>query len=222
MTTATPEGSSEAPTQETMREITRNIERINESHDDLRSYQAETAEQMRETDLLIRELFQETDRRMRETDRQMKETDRRLKRAEDLFTTQWGKLMESLVKGDLVKLLRSRDVEVERLAQRTEHSRGGEHYELDILAVNGEEVVAVEVKTTLRPENVKYFRDKLARFKEWWPEYQDRRVYGAMAYLQAGKEVAIHAERQGFFVIRATGSSSSILNAEDFKPRVFA
>jgi len=34
--------------------------------------------------------------------------------------------------------------------------------------------------------------------------------------------VTDHAERQGFFVIRATGESASIVNAEDFEPRVFA
>jgi len=29
------------------------------------------------------------------------------------------------------------------------------------------------------------------------------------------------AEKQGFFVIRATGSSSSIINEEDFRPKPF-
>ena len=185
----------------------------------------ETDRRMKETDRRAQETdrrMQETDRRMRETDRQMRETDRRLKKAEDLFTTQWGKLMESLVRGDLVKLLAGRDVRVQGLARDTLKRRGGESYEVDILAVNGEEIVAVEVKTTLRPEDVRRFRSKLGRFKEWWPEYRDRKVYGAMAFLQASDHVALHAERQGFFVIRATGDSASIVNAEDFEPRVFA
>ncbi|MXW01486.1 MAG: hypothetical protein F4X59_08440 [Holophagales bacterium] len=169
-----------------------------------------------------KERSEELDRRMKETDRQMKETDRRLKKAESLFTTQWGKLMESLVSGDLVRLLDGRGIGVRSLAQRTLTRRGGESYEVDIMAVNGEEIVVVEVKTTLRPEDVGRFHSKLVRFKEWWPEYRDRKVYGAMAYLQASDDVARHAERQGFFVIRATGDSASIVNAEDFEPRVFA
>ena len=160
--------------------------------------------------------------RQRETARQMRETDRRLQKAEDLFTTQWGKLMESLVRGDLVKLLAGRDIGVDGLARETLKRRGGESYEVDILAVNGEEVVAVEVKTTLRPEDVGRFRSKLGRFKEWWWEYRDCRVYGAMAWLQASDDVVRQAERQGFFVIRATGDSASIVNAEGFEPRVFA
>ena len=213
----THEAQGEAPT-ERLREFTRDIEAITESVRELRESQRETSEQMKETDRRMRE----TARQIQETDRQMRETDRRLKKAEDLFTTQWGKLMESLVRGDLVKLLAGRDVGVRGLARDTLKRRGGESYEVDILAVNGEEIVAVEVKTTLRPEDVRRFRSKLFRFKEWWPEYRDRKVYGAMAYLQASDHVALHAERQGFFVIRATGDSACIVNAEDFDPRVFS
>ena len=214
----TPQESREAPTIARLRELTRNIEAITDSYRELRESQRKTDEQMKETDRLIKE----NAARQRETDRQMRETDRRLQKAEDLFTTQWGKLMESLVRGDLVKLLAGRGIGVDGLARETLKRRGGESYEVDILAVNGEEVVVVEVKTTLRPEDVGRFRSKLGRFKEWWWEYRDCRVYGAMAYLQASDDVARHAERQGFFVIRATGDSASIVNAEDFEPRVFA
>jgi hypothetical protein len=191
------EERGEEPTLERLRELTRNIEAITESFRELRESQRETAEQMQETD-------------------------RRLKKAEDLFTTQWGKLMQSLVRGDLVRLLDGRGIGVRSLAHQTLARRGGESYEVDIVAVNGEEIVVVEVKTTLRPEDVRRFRSKLGRFKEWWSEYRDRKVYGAMAFLQAADGVALHAERQGFFVIRATGDSASIVNAEDFEPRVFA
>lgn len=209
------EERDEAPTLERLRELTRNIEAITESVRELRGSQKEAKG-------ALERQMKETDRRMKETDRQMRETDRRLQKAEDLFTTQWGKLMESLVRGDLVRLLAGRDVGVYGLARETLKRRGGESYEVDILARNGEEIVAVEVKTTLRPEDVGRFRSKLGRFKEWWPEYGDRKVYGAIAYLRASDEVALHAERQGFFVIRATGDSASIVNAEDFEPRVFA
>ncbi len=40
----------------------------------------------------LKEQSKQTERQMRETDRRMQETDRRLKKAEDLFTTQWGRL----------------------------------------------------------------------------------------------------------------------------------
>ncbi len=227
MTTTNPEGREEAPTLETLQELTRSIR-------ELRDLQRERMEEMdRRMDLRFQEAerrsqeerlrSQEADRRMQETDRQMKETDRRLKKAENLFTTQWGRLIESLVAGDLVRLMRERNVDVERMVlPRKNRRRNAENYQVDIVAVNGREVVVVEVKTTLRPEHVGRFGSKLERFKDWWPEYGDRRVYGALAYLESWDDVTTHAERQGFFVIRATGDSASIINAEDFEPRVFA
>ena len=174
-------------------------------------WQRESARRQRETDLY-----------MQETARRMRETDRRLKRAEDLFTTQWGKLMESLVKGDLIALLEERGIAVEGISPRIQKGRNGRHCEIDILALNGEEAVAVEVKTTLRPEDVKRYLAKLSEFEEWFPEYRDRRLYGAMAYLEAHDSVTKHAARKGLFVIRATGSSASIVNPPDFKPRIFS
>ncbi len=190
----------------------------------LRASMRETDRQMQETDRRMQETdrqMKETDRRMQETDRQMKETDRRLKKAEDLFTTQWGRLMESLVEGDLVPLLKQRGIPVERTLREGAGQRNGESFEVDILAINGREVVVVEVKTTLRSEGVTRFLGKLDRFLDWSPEYRNHTIHGAVAYLRSSASVVTYAERQGLFVIRATGNSASIVNAEDFVPRAF-
>ncbi|MBP6445942.1 MAG: hypothetical protein KA341_04005, partial [Saprospiraceae bacterium] len=65
--------------------------------------QKETDNKFKETD----SKFKETDSRFKETDIKFKETDKRIKAAFDLFEGQWGKLMESLVEGDLIKLLQA-------------------------------------------------------------------------------------------------------------------
>jgi hypothetical protein len=43
--------------------------------------------------------------------------------------------------------------------------------------------VIVKVKTTLRPEDIRDFIKKLKMTKIWMPEYSDKRVYGAVAFL---------------------------------------
>lgn len=153
--------------------------------------------------------------------REQRKTERQLRKSEREFTSKWGRLMESLIEGDLVKLLAGRGIAVDGTSPRAWRRRNGEHYEIDILAVNGTEVVAVEVKTTLRPKHVKHFCGKLEKFKRWMPEYAGHTLYGAVAYLRVDSEAHVHAERQGLFVIRATGSSASIRNAPDFTPRTF-
>ncbi|MCY4483371.1 MAG: hypothetical protein OXC12_10885 [Spirochaetaceae bacterium] len=182
---------------------------------------------------------QETERRMQATDRQMQETDRRLQATDELITRQtraadrrmveldrlfngqWGKLMESLVEGDLVGLLRQRGIAVQHTVTNPRQNYGERRWELDIVAVNGEEVVVVEVKTTLRVPDVDRFITRLNEFPELMPEYASRRVYGAVAYLKAHQESDVRAERLGLFVIRATGSSASITNRDEFTPRTF-
>ena len=145
-----------------------------------------------------------------------------MKDLDELFNGQWGKLMESLVRGDLIKLLRARGVDVDHTAGRLESGNGAPRWEIDIIAANGEEVVAVEVKTTLKVKDVDRFVESLKLFVAQAPAvYRGKRVYGAVAYLRADGSAHVYAERQGLFVIRATGSSASITNGDGFTPRTF-
>ena len=153
--------------------------------------------------------------------KRQKETNRQMKKLAGLFTSQWGKLMESLVEGDLVPLLQARGISVQSTHPRVRGRRNGEHYEFDILAGNGEEMMVVEVKTTLKVDNVKQFLDKLKKITEYEPDYRGKQIYGAVAYLRTEQDSELYAERQGLYVIRATGNSAGIINTEDFKPRVF-
>jgi len=126
-----------------------------------------------------------------------------------------------LIEGDLVNLIKQRGVNVEYTATRLKRKYNGRHVEIDIIAVNTTEIVAVEVKTTLLPDDVKNFLEELQIFKEVFPEYKKKRLYGAVAYLKVESEADVYSERKGLFVIRATGNSASITNDEKFKPKAF-
>jgi hypothetical protein len=174
-----------------------------------------------ETDRVLTEKFHETDRQFKETDKKFQETDKKLRKLEYLFTSQWGKLIESLVKGDLVRLLNERGISVERTIERVKGYKGGKNFEFDIIALNGTELVIVEVKTTLRPKDVEDFKSRIKDAKFLMPEYKDKIIYGAVAYLIADGSSDRMAEKLGFFVIQATGNSASIVNPPDFKPKAF-
>ncbi len=174
----------------------------------------------------IWKLFRDSDRRIKETGQQIKaiskEADRRIKKLNELFTGQWGKLMEALVKGDLVSLLRERKINVEATLTNLKGEYDGEYAEFDIIAINGSEVVVVEVKTTLKLSYVDQFIRKLKRFKKWRPEYKNKKIYGAIAYLKSNQSSDDYAKKQKLFVIKATGSSASIINEKGFRPRIFS
>ena len=203
-------------------EVRQNLIEISESQ---KRSQKEAEQYRREAEQRRKEAEQrqkEAEERRKELELQMKETDRRLKKAEGLFTTQWGKLMETLVEGDLLKLLKQKNIRVDDTTMNMKGCYKDENWEIDMLASNGEEIVLVEVKTTLNLQNVKDFIDKLKKFTTWKPIYKEKKMYGAVAFLKADQGSARYAEKQGLFVIRATGSSSSIINKKDFKPKIFS
>ncbi|HKK79406.1 MAG TPA: hypothetical protein VJ933_07235 [Phaeodactylibacter sp.] len=156
-------------------------------------------------------MFTETDRKL----------DKRFKELKELFFSQWGCLVERLAKNDLVRIFEKRGIKIEQTGQRLKGSHKGQRYEFDIVALSDAEVVVVEVRTTLEPEHVWEFVDKMGFFKTWVKRYAPNTVYGAVAFLQADAGAEQMAENQGLFVIRATGDSAAIVNQADFVPREF-
>lgn len=190
----------------------------------IRSDLRATARLQKKVQRQIDEMVKEGKERRKEYKERQKEYEERQKEYDRKFGdlgNRWGRFVESLVEGDLVAMLRKKNIEVETIAERVRGKRNGEHFEFDIVAVNGEEVVVVEVKSTLRAEDIRHFLDRLENFTRWSPLYKGKKVYGAVAYLQVVQSAEIYAERQGLFVIRATGDSASIINKDSFRPRSF-
>ena len=92
---------------------------ISQKETDLRF--KETDSKFKETDSKFKETdskFKETDSKFKETDLKFQQTDKRIKEAFDLFEGHWGKLMESLIEGDLIKLLKDKNIAVHRVSSR--------------------------------------------------------------------------------------------------------
>jgi len=190
-------------------------------------------QQSKKTDEEIRSLTQQskkTDEEIRSLTQQSKKTDEEIRtlathlRRTDLeFNGKWGSFVEALVKGELIRLLGKRDFSVRRYSPYTEaFGNSGETLgEFDIIAVNGEEVVVVEVKTTLTVKKVNEFIEKLPKFKQWFPEYSGMKIYGAIAFLRTYQHSEIYAQRKQLLAIRAVGKGAVILNERGFKGREF-
>ncbi len=184
----------------------------------------------------LRALHEEIAAEQKKTEELQKETDKQLKKTEAIVNRNakqlselngnWGRFVESLVEGDLVGLLNRRGIGVNYTLSRLNASYAlGDgrcrEKEFDIVAVNGEEVVVVEVKTTLRSNDVKRFVDAMRDIARYVPDYGSKTVYGAVAYIRCESKSDKYAARQGLYVIRATGDSASIVNAEGFRPVPF-
>ena len=175
----------------------------------------------------IWKLFAETDRRFQETDRQLdkrfKETDKKFDKffgkVKELDRN-WGKLVESLVKPSVAEQFRKRGFPVSGSGQRVEKYYDGKLMEIDILLTDGDKVIAVEVKTTLSVSDVEEHIEKhLKPFKLFFPEYRDRKVLGAVAYIHLEENADRYAYKKGLFVLTfASGDSVRIKNDARFVP----
>ena len=187
----------------------------------IKESQEKTDFQMKETDRKIKEAQEETGLQIKEVSFQMKETDRRMRETDRRFNSQWGKLIEGLVGGRIAQKFFDRGIKVTKTIGRAEAFFENKEYEFDLVLCNGDEIVIIEVKTTLDVDKVDHFIEKMKNFKRVFPEYKDKKVYGAVAYIVADSHSDRYAEKKKLYIIKATGDSSAILNEIGFNPRTF-
>ncbi|CAK0770590.1 DUF3782 domain-containing protein [Gammaproteobacteria bacterium] len=186
--------------------------------------QKETDHKFQETD----RKFQETDRKFQETDQKIQENDRRLTLKIEKVTEAIGKLgnrlgdfVEDAVRPVAVRLFRERGIDVHEVHQNIEAQRANEGIEIDLLAANDTDVVAIECKSNLTVEDVKDHIKRLARLKRLLPLYADKRVVGAVAGMVISDSAAKYAYRHGLYVIGQSGEHLVIRNNADFTPTVW-
>lgn len=176
-------------------------------------------EELRESDARLSAQIRETDARL---DKRFRATDNQLRRLEGIFTTQWGRLLEALVKPGALRLFRERGVDVHRVHERSKVSLHGDTKEIDLILENDIEVVVVEVKTTLSVADVNEFLQDLAEFPNYFPVYRGFRVYGAVAAITIDENADRYAYKQGLFVLGLNGDGMvEIRNDDRFRPQNF-
>ncbi len=79
----------------------------------------------------------------------------------------------------------------------------------------------VEVKSSLGVDNVKELINDLQEFKQFFPEYNQKQLYGAVAGIEIEEGADKYAYRQGLFVLVQTGETVTILNYEQFQPKAW-
>jgi hypothetical protein len=146
-----------------------------------------------------------------------------IKNMEDVFIGKWGRFMEVLVKSGALTAFRQYGVPVKRSAGGVNEqlkNGQGRGMEIDVLCWNDDVVIAIEVKTTLKVEHVRDQEERLQRFFECFPDFREKRLYGAVAGLTIEEEADKYAYRQGLYVLTLIGDNLvKVLNDQKFCPR---
>ena len=193
----------------------------------------ETDQKFKKTERLLKETFKETDQKFKETERALKETSQLIKESSNKadkylgkineFDRNWGKLVESLVAPSIVKQFQKEKFEIEGMSQRTMKRKAGKTLEVDVLLTNSHIVIPVEVKTTLNVKAVdEHIQKHLIPFKQFFPEYHDKTVYGAVAYIHLEENADRYAYKKGLYVLTFGDNDMVVIkNDKNFKPVEF-
>jgi hypothetical protein len=131
----------------------------------------------------------------------------------------WGRFVENMVAPACETLFISRGIPVHRVSQRVRGRIGGETLEIDVLVTNQNHALAVEVKSRLSVQDVKDFTEGLQNFRRFFPEYDSKQLYGAVAGIDIEHGADKYAYRQGLFILTQSGETVTILNGEAFEPK---
>ncbi|MBF0420821.1 MAG: hypothetical protein HQL78_11730 [Magnetococcales bacterium] len=185
----------------------------------------EISSQMRETDHKFQDMVREDRERRVELDRRFQDTDRKIKEVSQQvgnLGSRWGEFVEGIVAPACEALFAARGISVREVHPRIKANLpGNRHMEIDLLAVNGDVVIPIEVKSRLRGDDVRDFIRRLGELKEFLPRYADARVVGAVAGIVVDEGVDRHAMNEGLFVIVQSGDSVKLANDGKFVPRTW-
>jgi len=180
----------------------------------------ETDRKFQETERLMKEQAQESEHRFQKTERAMKELSKETNKQIANLGNRLGEFVESFVTPALIGLFQVRGIEVHGLSRdMTRHQpKLNLATQIDLFAVNSDACILIEVKSKFSIDDVNEHLERMDKFKPLFPEYIDKKAYGAIAAMVMPEEVAKYAYRKGLFVLAQQGETVAILNDEKFKP----
>jgi hypothetical protein len=200
------------------------------------------AHELQETKIILEKssldtklMFQETDRKFQETDRKFQETKEVLAKSSletDKFIKRLGKEIGGVGKsiGNLAEGLAEPSIndelekkfKVEFIAPNIIKKIKGEKIELDILAYSNStknEVFIVEIKSNLSLDAINQLKNNLRRFKRFFPEHSDKKVYGIICAIKSYPNLIKEIYENGLYFATVKKGIFRIEDKKDFIPK---
>ncbi|MBD2601001.1 MULTISPECIES: DUF3782 domain-containing protein [Microcystis] len=182
----------------------------------------EVSQQQKETELLLKEVSQQ----QKENAQQQKETDKQLKELGKQIGglgTKFGSFTEGLALPSMETIL-GQQFGMEVISPSVRVSKEGQHLEIDVLAYsNGELNTAyiVEVKSHVRQEDITQLKSILQRFRRFFPEHKDKKLYGILAAVDLSPELREKILQEGLYVARIHDQVFELDIPDNFQPQTY-
>ena len=203
--------------------VKENGRRIDERDERFRMEQAER-EARWEAERREREAKWEAERKeFRERmDKISADTNRAIKDMKEMFTCQWGRLVEALSKPAALALFKKQGIEIDRVFEdvRKIKKDGQDVMEIDVALCDTTIAVIVEVKSHCDSRDINHFLGQMEHCKEWYPDFSDKELRVAVAAIDYAPGAEEYAQRRGLYVLKLTGEETFTMTAPK-KPKTF-
>lgn len=201
-------------------------------------------ELIKESNRMLTEKFQETDRKFQETDKKFKETDKMLtekfqatdkkfKKTEKLIRNMGkgvgglgkaiGNIAEGLAFPSIVKELKDK-FKIELISENVEKNKNNKHIELDVFGYSNSvrnEAFIVEIKSTLDLDAIYQIEKTMLNFRELMPEHADKKLYGIISAIKAPKNLIEEVNKHGLYFATVKEGLFKVEIPKGFIPKVF-
>ena len=159
------------------------------------------------------------DARMEKISRESKKA---IKEMKNVFTTEWGRLIEALCQPAAFKLFKKEGIEIDRIYEGIHKAKedGQDVMEIDVALCDTSVAVIVEVKTRCGKRDIDYFLSQMQHCKEYYTEFADKKLLVAVAAISYDTGAVKYAHKKGVYVLKLTGEETFTLSAPD-NPKAF-
>jgi hypothetical protein len=169
----------------------------------------ELRESQKETDRIVKEVFQEVGEKQKETDRIVKENAVEIGK----LSKRMGEVVEYMVAPNLREKFNEFGFNFSQSSQRKDvtDKENNISFEIDVFLENYSKAMLAEVKTTPTTEDVKDHIRRLEKMRKFADLHGDKRTFlGAVAGVVITDNVRKYILKQGFFVIEPSGEGFNI------------
>ena len=151
-----------------------------------------------------------------------RENNKAIKEMKNVFTTEWGRLIEALCKPAAFKLFKKEGIEIDRIYEGIHKAKedGQDVMEIDVALCDTSVAVIVEVKTRCGKRDIDYFLGQMEHCKEYYKEFADKKLLVAVAAINYDTGAVKYAHKKGVYVLKLTGEETFTLSAPN-NPKAF-
>ncbi|MDR2746669.1 MAG: hypothetical protein LBB77_04400 [Treponema sp.] len=192
----------------TINDVWATLDRIGKVHEELEKAQKETQETIKELGLGYKEIQEG----LKDLKKAHNETEKTLNKAIGDLGNTFGSLVERFMTAGLPRKFKRFGFTFGRVTTvKWADGENNIYTEIDGLLENGNQAMAVEVKTTLRNEDIDDHLIRMEKVRKYADLHGDKREFlGAIAATIVNKSSREYALKKGFFVIEPSGEDVKI------------